>query len=113
MKKNDLIKKLQEIEGNPDVLLYNGFVDDWMHIEIIKHDLHRLKKDALIRIVAAQEGCSIEETEKRLKNHSREWDIDTNHVFDGDKLHETKSAIFIQGKTRGKTSWDRSGTSSY
>ena len=28
MKKNDLIKPLQTIEGNPDIVLWNGFVQD-------------------------------------------------------------------------------------
>ena len=26
MKKNDLIKKLQQIEGNPEIVLWNGMV---------------------------------------------------------------------------------------
>jgi hypothetical protein len=29
MKKNDLIKKLLKIKGNPDILFLNEFVEDW------------------------------------------------------------------------------------
>lgn len=33
MRKNKLIDILNQIEGNPDILLYNGFVDDlWISI---------------------------------------------------------------------------------
>lgn len=33
MKKNELIKYLNEIDGNPEIIFYNGFVDDWQHID--------------------------------------------------------------------------------
>ena len=32
MRKNQLIKLLQEIKGNPEVMVWNGFVDDYMPI---------------------------------------------------------------------------------
>ena len=35
MKKNDLIKTLQSIKGNPEIVVYNRFVDDY--IPISKH----------------------------------------------------------------------------
>ncbi|AXC39087.1 UNVERIFIED_ORG: hypothetical protein [Escherichia phage CMSTMSU] len=31
--KNDLIKMLQEIDGNPEIVIWNGYVDDYMNIE--------------------------------------------------------------------------------
>jgi len=33
MRKNDLIKMLQEIEGNPQIVIWNGYVDDYMDID--------------------------------------------------------------------------------
>lgn len=32
MRKNDLIAKLQNIKGNPEVVLWNGFVGDYQHL---------------------------------------------------------------------------------
>ena len=32
MRKNDLIKMLKEIKGNPEVVLWNGMVGDWMPV---------------------------------------------------------------------------------
>lgn len=32
MKKNKLIELLQAIKGNPDILFYNGFAEDWQEI---------------------------------------------------------------------------------
>ena len=33
MKKNDLIELLNGIKGNPDIVLWNGMVGDYMHIK--------------------------------------------------------------------------------
>lgn len=33
MKKDKLIKLLLSIEGNPDILLWNGYAMDWMDIK--------------------------------------------------------------------------------
>jgi hypothetical protein len=50
MRKNDLIKLLQEIDGNPEVSLWNGFVGDWMPIskeieviELVKNEKNLLE----------------------------------------------------------------------
>ena len=47
MKKNDLIKLLNTIEGNPDVALWNGFVGDYQDIskELVKGDLVKMSLD--------------------------------------------------------------------
>ena len=47
MKKNDLIKLLNTIEGNPDVVLWNGFVGDYQDIskELVKDDLLKISLD--------------------------------------------------------------------
>lgn len=43
MRKNDLIKHLQALKGNPEILLWNGIVEDWMHIS------PKLAESALVR----------------------------------------------------------------
>ena len=47
MKKNDLIKLLNSIEGNPDIVLWNGFVRDYQDIskELVKGDLVKISLD--------------------------------------------------------------------
>ena len=41
MRKNDLIKLLQTIEGNPEIVLWNGFVGDYQNIspKLVEGDL--------------------------------------------------------------------------
>ena len=65
MRKNDLIAKLQAIKGNPEVLLWNGFVGDYQRLEKIT------------------EGDLVKETEKnylemcRLENarDAKDWNL--------------------------------------
>jgi len=47
MCKNDLIKLLQTIEGNTDIVLWNGFVGDYQDIskELVKGELVKISLD--------------------------------------------------------------------
>ena len=47
MRKNDLIKILQDIKGNPEVMLWNGLVQDCTHIsnKVIPFDLVKMNKN--------------------------------------------------------------------
>jgi hypothetical protein len=36
MKKNDLIKSLTEIEGNPEIIIWNAQLNDYMYLDFIK-----------------------------------------------------------------------------
>jgi len=36
MKKNQLIEQLQKIKGNPEIKMWNDFVQDWMNIGIVE-----------------------------------------------------------------------------
>lgn len=46
MRKNDLIKKLQGIKGNPEVMLWNGIVQDYMPIKgLVQQELVKESKE--------------------------------------------------------------------
>jgi|AGFT01.1.fsa_nt_gi hypothetical protein len=65
MRKNQLIKMLEEIEGNPEIVIWNGYVDDYMNIE---------KETFKITLV--------KETEEFLFNALRGQWCQTNRTFD-------------------------------
>lgn len=87
MRKNDLIKKLQEIEGNPEIVLYNSFVDDWQHIKLTPGKLFK----------------TIFHNKDFDKNSN--WNV--NHYwFSEEQLKpKEKRVIFIEGKSRGIQTW--------
>ncbi|MCV8616506.1 hypothetical protein ODU52_09670 [Escherichia coli] len=75
MKKNDLIKMLQEIDGNPEIVIWNGYVDDYMNIE------KGLTKITLVK-----------ETEQFLQGAlEHEW-CERNNTFDIPEDQRTKIA---------------------
>lgn len=125
MKKSKLIKLLQEIEGDPDIILWNGMVSDWM-------DILGLQEVGLER--STLKGYSyylnLERTVRRLPPYSedeckkayRSSGADQWEVADYDpefqEMRESdlkrgfiaqKSAFIIDAKPRGKKCWDRQG----
>jgi hypothetical protein len=125
MKKNDLIKLLQEVKGNPDVVLWNGLVGDWMHIkELTPLELVKESKEHIRRAIdheAMRDGealMSDEEFEKWYKKSSyNEWDIPNQFVkpehFESWYGTRRKTIIVLDAKPRGKSTWDRLGTMEY
>ena len=91
MRKADLIAKLEAIEGNPEVLIWNGLVDDWMKIgEVSKEPLFSYKnghKDW------KPQGCRTDESVKRLCRK--------------------KTVILIDPAPKGSKVFDRNGSIEY
>lgn len=70
MRKNDLIKQLQEIKGNPEVALRNGFVSDYMHIDKpFESDLVKMTKEYWIRTVLNEECITRKDWSYQLPEH--------------------------------------------
>jgi hypothetical protein len=126
MRKNDLIKLLQEIDGNPEVSLWNGFVGDWMPIskEIEVIELVKESKEFVRTAIdheAARDGAtpmSDEEFEKWFKKSSyNEWDMPNQFVKPADFERwygkRRKKLIVLQATARGKSTFDRSGSIDY
>ena len=129
MKKNKLIELLQKIEGNPEVKLWNGMVGDWMDIKIVENELVKECKDFVrFRFEASwkqkNETWEIppdvqEQLDKKIDKAYKngEWDFANPFVsFEDEKRwygKNRKKILLIDGKKRGKTTFDRLGNMSY
>ena len=131
MKKNKLIELLQQVEGNPDIYLWNGFVSDWMDInpDFIESDLVKecvgFKFDCL-----KMEWCQDNNTfdipsevlkvlhETAMKLAAKEkWDFPNRYVdvseFKRWYGKSKKRIVLIDAKRRGNTYSDRQGDMKY
>lgn len=129
MKKNQLIKMLQNIKGNPEIKLWNGMVGDWMNFELtegvlvkecpefirwwVEADWKQNNKTEVIPEDVQKELDII--IANRIKNET--WET-PNPYLDGEKFKRwygknVKTTYFIDGKLRGKVCGDRIGNISY
>ena len=110
MKKEKLIELLLSIEGNPEVKIYNGYVEDYMGIhDPRKVSIHRMSNKKRIRLVNLErESEGLLPTNKLEKED--EWKLIKENYDD-----ESKSIILLQPKTRGLVSYgaDSSGDLKY
>lgn len=56
MKKSKLIDMLSKIEGDPDILFYNAYVDDWMDFEprVVDEQLTRMSFEYYKDLITAE-----------------------------------------------------------
>jgi len=130
MKKNQLIEQLQKIKGNPEIKMWNGYVDDWMNIQLCEQEFVKESEDFIrwsIEMAWKQRNqkweipeeaqIRIEEVIKeRLKD--REWELPNQYLQtkeDEERWYgkNKKKFVLINGKTRGKSIEDRLGKVSY
>jgi hypothetical protein len=132
VKKDKLIALLQEIDGNPDIYLWNGFVDDWVDIEpsfvkteFVKHSKSHVA--GLIRLQYMQQVGSFDLTEKQeaevsaiVKNsynkHYKTFDLPNRYVSDEQfkQWYDKKKVVYLMNtKTKGVTYSDRIGDMKY
>ena len=128
MKKNDLIKLLQGVPGNPEVVLWNGMVGDYMHIDpqLVEGDLVKQTfSDYSKRIVNEEKRIrrdweyelSPEEAEA-LKGSYRKyvkWEVNQYVTLEDikEKRYTSKRVFYINAKSRGETMHDRLGNIHY
>lgn len=112
MRKNKLIELLNNIPGNPDIVIWNGFVGDIHHIdsEIVERELVKHTKEYLgLR-------CSDAEMIDSLYKE-QEWDFPNQFVKEDEFQNwygKRKKKIYIlQMKKRDKEFFDRSGKIEY
>lgn len=122
MRKNDLIKMLQDIEGNPEIVIWNGYVDDYMNIEkqTFKITLVKETEDFIFNGLKG-EWCQMnkswdvpEEVLQRLRERAKK--IHKNRQYDFENPYVTEeeyerwygkkklTKYVITPKLRGKTS---------
>ena len=129
MRKNDLIKKLEAIEGNPEIKLWNGLVGDWMDIGNLTEDVlvkynfkHWLKmcrledaRDANDWSVADVPYSDAEMVKMKALHKKHQWEYN-QFVTDEDisnKFYDAKRIVSIDAKRRGNTYMDRLGNIQY
>ena len=117
MRKNKLIELLHKIEGNPDIVLWNGIVGDYQNIDPCFVEGELVKKTLAEYI----ENCRVEQCVKlkdwefkfsddeinELKSNYKmvlDWE-DNRFVTEEDielKRYSKKRVVFIQSKQRGE-----------
>lgn len=130
MRKSELIKLLNKIEGDPEVLLWNGFAQDWQDVyitkdaELVKYSLEHLFKSLKHELQFDKKDFNLTKEEKlwcynkaRTQYKEQEWET-INSFVDEKQFKEwyrgnTKKVILINGENRNKTTWDRLGDINY
>lgn len=130
MKKNTLIKLLEQIEGNPDILLYNGFVDDFMDFEVsnepyvlVKHSVdfihNRLRYDFHERNKKLPSDADNQQLRAQAETLAKTetWEFPNEFVTQDDAKQwygtRMKKVFMIEAKRRNKTCYDRAGGLEY
>ena len=127
MRKNDLIKKLQAIKGNPDIVLWNGMVGDWMPIGnlvesyLVKQTQSYYIESCRLEDCSEKKDYTIKYSEDEIeclkKNYKKIFDWESSNYVtqkDIDKGRYTKkSVVYIDAKRRGVNTFDRLGNISY
>ncbi len=130
MKKNQLIEQLQKIKGNPEIKMWNGYVEDWMNIQLCEQEFVKESEDFIrwsIEMdwkernqkweIPEEAQIRIEEVIKeRLKD--RQWELPNQYLQTKEDAElwygkNKKKFVLINGKTRGKSIEDRLGKVSY
>ena len=127
MRKNDLINILEAIEGNPEIHLWNGYVQDYQPIgNVHAVDLYKYTKEHYIEMCRLEkcidkQDWNFQFTEDMVeilsKNFDRvcKWEMN-GYVTEDDiksKRWKRKKVYLISPKLRGERSMDRIGVVEY
>jgi hypothetical protein len=122
MRKNKLIQLLQDIEGNPEIKLWNGMVDDWMDIDklleiyLYKENLAQYLENCRIESCVYNKDWEYQHSPEKISELTQyhktfQWNVSEfidNHP-EAQKHHIKKKVIFLAPKPRGLKTWDRLG----
>jgi hypothetical protein len=121
VKKSKLIKLLSKLDGDPDVLLWNGYVGDYQNIslDIVEQQLVRMTFDAYVKTIECEERVKRKDlsyiiTESELpelrKSYTKHVDWEMNQFALQDTLnknYKSKTVYIMQPNSRGKREWGR------
>jgi hypothetical protein len=128
MRKNDLIKLLQETKGNPEIVLWNGIVGDYMQIDnkLVEGELSKMTFEGLLHYYSLERkrdkndwNYELTEEEKQglLKNYKDNYKWEINQFVNREdikrKTHKSKRVLYINAKISGKSHNDRLGSIYY
>ena len=123
----ELKKKLSKLPDDFEVKMLLPLVDDWADIKIQKVSMYRMRKEVLCEVVNKQNEIlfNAQYGENRRTDYTpdemteKPWEINDGFVRsmhsdeEFNETYETKEAILIVNKSRGKTDWDRYGSIQY
>ena len=129
MRKNDLIKHLQALKGNPEILLWNGIVEDWMHVSpklaesgLVRKTFECYVNDIRIERCIEQNNWDYQIPEEELVTLRKHYASKKNSWSMGEyvkkkdikeKRYKKKRVVFIEPVLRGERYSDRQGSISY
>jgi hypothetical protein len=128
MRKNDLIRLLQETKGNPEIVLWNGLVGDYMQIDnkLVEGELSKMTFEGLLHYYSLERkrdendwNYELTEEEKQglLKNYKDNYKWEINQFVNREdikrKTHKSKRVLYINAKISGKSHNDRLGSIYY
>lgn len=131
MTKSELIELLEDIDGDPEMKIWNGLVEDYVDISpelfqdtLVKETEEHIREGITNEIMVSRGTVNLSEedrtwiekvVEKRIKED--EWDVPNRFVKEEDFERwygeSKKDIVAIQPKTSGKTYWDRCGEIKY
>lgn len=128
MKKNDVIAMLQKIEGNPDIVLWNGYVRDYQHVDntpvkgvLVKQTLSHYLEMCRLQACQDRNDPTYQHSDddlvylKQLYKKVCKWE-ENQWITEQDiknKRYSKKTVFYLQAKPRNETCYDRLGTVSY
>lgn len=124
MRKNQLIEILKNIKGNPEIMIWNGLVEDMQPIakEVVECKLYKLSFEGYKERVNLQRVYREnlpELLDDELKALYKKHKIGQYEAFnyyapdDNDKAYNKKTVFVLEPKVTGKTHFDRLGTITY
>lgn len=124
MRKNQLIEILKNIKGNPEIMIWNGLVEDLQPIgkEVVECKLYKLSFEGYKERVNLQRVYREnlpELLDDELKALYKKHKIGQYEAFnyyapdDNDKAYNKKTVFVLEPKVTGKTHIDRLGTITY
>lgn len=116
MKKNELIEMLQEIEGNPEIAIWNSTVEDFQFLSRTIHQprVYKLKRNYFEKIAAFElsENISPEDIpngdfQQLVKDHNLysncTWELPENLLVRNLSDTISKKVVLLFPKQRGKS----------
>ena len=130
MKKSQLIDMLNAIEGNPEIKIWNGYVEDFMDLDStpVPVRLVKMTEEYLLEMIRLEQcmdagadratfklsDAEIADTKRCYKQY-HDWEHN-QFVTDEDiksKNYKARKVIMLNPKPRGKSTFDRIGVLSY
>lgn len=115
MKKNELIELLSQMKGNPDVVVWNGFVEDWMPLgKPEKASLvQQSKKKSLHFHNLRRINKGLEPETDASKMAPSEWTFGERKLEGVEIYDKKKNVIMLVMRKRGISTFDRMGDIEY